>query len=57
MVIPTDVVIMAAGKGMRRRSMLPKVLQRLGRRDVVAHVMECAAGVAACQGVGRKVMG
>jgi bifunctional UDP-N-acetylglucosamine pyrophosphorylase/glucosamine-1-phosphate N-acetyltransferase len=51
MVIPTDVVIMAAGKGMRMKSMLPKVLHRLGGRALLAHVIDCAARLSARQAV------
>ncbi|MFM9879359.1 MAG: bifunctional UDP-N-acetylglucosamine diphosphorylase/glucosamine-1-phosphate N-acetyltransferase GlmU [Burkholderiaceae bacterium] len=38
-----DVVIMAAGKGTRMKSALPKVLHRLAGRALLAHVMQCAA--------------
>ncbi|RZJ22164.1 MAG: bifunctional N-acetylglucosamine-1-phosphate uridyltransferase/glucosamine-1-phosphate acetyltransferase, partial [Haliea sp.] len=47
MATPIDVVIMAAGKGTRMKSSLPKVLHRLGGRALLAHVVECAAGVSA----------
>ncbi|MDB5964252.1 MAG: glucosamine-phosphate N-acetyltransferase / UDP-N-acetylglucosamine pyrophosphorylase [Polaromonas sp.] len=47
MALPIDVVIMAAGKGTRMKSALPKVLHRLGGRALLAHVMHCAAGVSA----------
>ncbi len=40
-----DVVIMAAGKGTRMKSGLPKVLHRLGGRALLAHVIESAAGL------------
>ncbi|AEG91834.1 bifunctional UDP-N-acetylglucosamine diphosphorylase/glucosamine-1-phosphate N-acetyltransferase GlmU [Ramlibacter tataouinensis] len=40
-----DVVVMAAGKGTRMKSRLPKVLHRLGGRALLAHVVECAAGL------------
>jgi bifunctional UDP-N-acetylglucosamine pyrophosphorylase/glucosamine-1-phosphate N-acetyltransferase len=40
-----DVVIMAAGKGTRMRSKLPKVLHRLAGRALVDHVIACAAGL------------
>ena len=40
---PIDVVIMAAGKGTRMKSVLPKVLHRLGGRALLAHVVDCAA--------------
>ncbi|MDB5743392.1 MAG: glucosamine-phosphate N-acetyltransferase / UDP-N-acetylglucosamine pyrophosphorylase [Polaromonas sp.] len=48
---PLDVVIMAAGKGTRMKSSLPKVLHRLGGRALLAHVMECAARLSARQAV------
>ncbi|VTU18690.1 Bifunctional protein GlmU [Variovorax sp. PBL-H6] len=48
---PVDVVIMAAGKGTRMKSSLPKVLHRLGGRALVAHVVDTAARVGA-----RKVV-
>jgi bifunctional UDP-N-acetylglucosamine pyrophosphorylase/glucosamine-1-phosphate N-acetyltransferase len=43
MAIPIDVVIMAAGKGTRMKSALPKVLHRLGGRALLRHVIDCAA--------------
>ncbi len=42
-----DVVIMAAGKGTRMKSALPKVLHRLGGRALLAHVIDCAAQLSA----------
>ncbi|WP_422618822.1 NTP transferase domain-containing protein, partial [Rhodoferax sp.] len=36
---PVDVVIMAAGKGTRMKSKLPKVLHRLAGRALVQHVV------------------
>ncbi len=42
MATPIDVVIMAAGKGTRMKSRLPKVLHRLGGRALLTHVMHCA---------------
>ncbi len=38
----TDVVILAAGKGTRMKSARPKVLQRLGERALLAHVLMVA---------------
>ncbi|HSV47478.1 MAG TPA: NTP transferase domain-containing protein, partial [Ramlibacter sp.] len=38
-----DVVIMAAGKGTRMKSRLPKALHRLAGRSLIGHVMACAA--------------
>lgn len=42
-----DVVIMAAGKGTRMKSRLPKVLHRLGGRPLVQHVVDTAAELGA----------
>lgn len=42
-----DIVIMAAGKGTRMKSSLPKVLHKLGGRSLVAHVIDTAARVGA----------
>ncbi len=39
---PVDVVIMAAGKGTRMKSKLPKVLHRLAGRALVQHVVDAA---------------
>ncbi len=48
---PVDVVIMAAGKGTRMRSKIPKVLQALAGRPLLQHVLDTAALLAA-----RKVV-
>ncbi|MRD47120.1 UDP-N-acetylglucosamine diphosphorylase/glucosamine-1-phosphate N-acetyltransferase [Caenimonas koreensis DSM 17982] len=40
-----DVVIMAAGKGTRMKSRLPKVLHRLAGRALLAHVVDTVAGL------------
>ncbi len=48
---PIDVVVMAAGKGTRMHSARPKVLQRLGGRALLAHVLDCAAHLQARQAV------
>ena len=40
---PVDVVIMAAGKGTRMKSGLPKVLHRLAGRALLQHVVDTAA--------------
>ncbi|WP_027965644.1 bifunctional UDP-N-acetylglucosamine diphosphorylase/glucosamine-1-phosphate N-acetyltransferase GlmU [Halomonas halocynthiae] len=40
-----DVVILAAGKGTRMRSALPKVLHRLAGKPMVRHVIDTAAGL------------
>jgi bifunctional UDP-N-acetylglucosamine pyrophosphorylase/glucosamine-1-phosphate N-acetyltransferase len=42
-----NVVIMAAGKGTRMKSALPKVLHRLGGTSLLQHVLNAAAGVGA----------
>ena len=42
-----DVVIMAAGKGTRMKSGLPKVLHRLGGRTLVQHVIDTALKITA----------
>lgn len=42
---------MAAGKGTRMKSALPKVLHRLGGRALLAHVMDCAGQLSARQAV------
>jgi bifunctional UDP-N-acetylglucosamine pyrophosphorylase/glucosamine-1-phosphate N-acetyltransferase len=44
---PVDVVIMAAGKGTRMKSRLPKVLHRLAGRALLAHVAATAARIGA----------
>ena len=46
---PLDVVVMAAGKGTRMKSRTPKVLQRLGGRALVGHVIDLAAELSARQ--------
>ncbi len=42
-----DIVIMAAGKGTRMRSRLPKVLHRLGGKTLLQHVLDAAAQLGA----------
>ena len=42
---------MAAGKGTRMKSRLPKVLHRLGGRALLAHVVDCAGRLSARQSV------
>ena len=44
---PVDVVIMAAGKGTRMKSRLPKVLHLLAGRALVQHVLDTAAQLSA----------
>jgi bifunctional UDP-N-acetylglucosamine pyrophosphorylase/glucosamine-1-phosphate N-acetyltransferase len=46
-----DVVVMAAGKGTRMKSRLPKVLHRLAGRPLVQHVLDTVTGLGA-----RKVV-
>lgn len=47
MSFPVDVVVMAAGKGTRMKSLRPKVLHRLGGRALAQHVIDCAARLSA----------
>ena len=42
-----DIVIMAAGKGMRMKSALPKVLHRLADKSLLQHVLQTAAQLSA----------
>ena len=42
-----DIVIMAAGKGTRMKSALPKVLHKLAGRSLLQHVLETATGLGA----------
>ncbi|MGI4779569.1 MAG: bifunctional UDP-N-acetylglucosamine diphosphorylase/glucosamine-1-phosphate N-acetyltransferase GlmU [Janthinobacterium lividum] len=44
---PLAVVVMAAGKGTRMKSRLPKVLHRLGGRPLALRVLDTAAGLGA----------
>ena len=46
---PVDVVIMAAGKGTRMKSKLPKVLHLLAGRALLQHVVDTAAELSARQ--------
>ncbi|BCO25719.1 bifunctional protein GlmU [Rhodoferax lithotrophicus] len=46
---PLDVVIMAAGKGTRMKSKLPKVLHQLAGRALLQHVVDTAAELQARQ--------
>jgi bifunctional UDP-N-acetylglucosamine pyrophosphorylase/glucosamine-1-phosphate N-acetyltransferase len=48
---PIDVVIMAAGKGTRMKSSLPKVLHALGGRSLLRHVLDTAASLQARKAV------
>ncbi|MFZ2328217.1 MAG: bifunctional UDP-N-acetylglucosamine diphosphorylase/glucosamine-1-phosphate N-acetyltransferase GlmU [Rhodoferax sp.] len=49
--LPIDVVIMAAGKGTRMKSRLPKVLQPLAGRPLLHHVLDAARALQARQAV------
>jgi bifunctional UDP-N-acetylglucosamine pyrophosphorylase/glucosamine-1-phosphate N-acetyltransferase len=44
--MPLSIVILAAGQGKRMKSDLPKVLQPLARRPLLAHVLDCARALA-----------
>ena len=44
---PVDVVIMAAGRGVRMKSKLPKVLHKLAGRPLVQHVADTATALSA----------
>ncbi|MDA8448208.1 bifunctional UDP-N-acetylglucosamine diphosphorylase/glucosamine-1-phosphate N-acetyltransferase GlmU [Acidovorax sp. NCPPB 3859] len=46
-----DVIIMAAGKGTRMKSRIPKVLQRLAGRPLLGHVFDQARGLQARRAV------
>jgi bifunctional UDP-N-acetylglucosamine pyrophosphorylase/glucosamine-1-phosphate N-acetyltransferase len=48
---PVDVVIMAAGKGTRMKSRLPKVLHPLAGRPLLRHVLDTAQALQARQAV------
>ena len=45
--LPIDVVIMAAGKGTRMKSALPKVLHKLAGRPLLRHVIDTASSLSA----------
>jgi len=42
----TDIVILAAGKGTRMRSQLPKVLHKLAGKPMLTHVLDAANAIA-----------
>ena len=39
---PLNIIILAAGKGTRMHSNIPKVLHEVGGKTILAHVIECA---------------
>ncbi len=45
--MPLDVVIMAAGKGTRMKSKIPKVLHTLGGNALLGHVIQAAVAISA----------
>jgi len=49
MKIPLHVVILAAGEGKRMQSRLPKVLQRIAGKPMLAHVIETARALSPAQ--------
>ena len=45
----TDIVILAAGKGTRMRSALPKVLHKLAGKPLLGHVLDAADSIAGAE--------
>jgi len=54
---PAAVIVMAAGKGTRMRSVTPKVLHRIGGRSLVDHAVTAARGLEPQGAVGRPAGG
>lgn len=48
---PCTAVILAAGKGTRMKSQLPKVLHKIGGKAMVQHVLDAAAGAGAANNI------
>ena len=40
--MPLNIIILAAGKGTRMHSNIPKVLHKIGGKAILGHVIECA---------------
>ena len=51
LIMELSVVILAAGKGTRMKSILPKVMQPLAGKPLLAHVLSTAKQIAANKGL------